>query len=189
MKALGLQIAGVAAATLLAVACGDEPPRAAPAPAAPAPAAAAPAPEAAADAADAGTPAPPPYQYAYNPLGKRDPFRAVVEDAHQNGGPECSEPLCQFDLEQLALVAVVSGDANPIAMLEDPGRVGHIVRRSSRVGKHGGKVTQILRDCIVVTEFWTGPDGKANPNPIKKCIQSEANVVSPLDLINPQKRY
>ncbi len=96
----------------------------------------------------------------------------------------CNEPLCLVDLDDLNVVAVVSGDANPLAMVEDRTGVGHIVRRNTRVGKQGGKVTQILRDCIVVTSFITGgPDGKPQANKQNMCVKTDSRSVEPLDLL------
>jgi type IV pilus assembly protein PilP len=123
--------------------------------------------------------------YMYNPVGKRDPFRSP--DEGQRGPKEsdvsCNEPLCGFDLDQLQLVAVVSGDANPVAMVEDGARVGYLVHRNSRVGKQGGKVTQIQRDCVVVTEYFQTPDGKVNPNRVNLCIKTDKRSVPVLDLL------
>jgi type IV pilus assembly protein PilP len=127
--------------------------------------------------------------YLYNPVGKRDPFRNMLEEGSRSGvagGPGdgiCGEPLCSFDIDQLTLVAVVSGDANPVAMVEDPGHVGHMVRRNSRMGKQGGKVTQIQRDCVVVTEYFQTPDGKVNPNRVNLCIKNDTRSVPVLDLL------
>ena len=134
-----------------------------------------------------------PIEYSYNPVGKRDPFRAPTLD--RLGSPEgpesevvCAEPLCQFDLDELTVVAVVSGDANPLAMVEDKNHVGYLVRRNSKIGRHGGKVTQILRDCVVVTSFITGPDGKAQPNKVNMCIQPDARSAPVLDLFEGKLR-
>ena len=126
--------------------------------------------------------------YAYSPINKRDPFRplmAEVKGPTDNGDAiSCTEPLCLVDIDDLNVVAVVSGDANPLAMVEDRGGVGHIVRRNTRVGKQGGKVTQILRDCIVVTSFITGgPDGKPQANKQNMCIKTDSRSVEPLDLL------
>ncbi|MFO7156373.1 MAG: pilus assembly protein PilP [Pseudomonadota bacterium] len=95
-------------------------------------------------------------EYVYSPVGKRDPFRpylnrfvpgpAVAPD------PLCG-PLCQWDLDQLRLVGIVSGLASPVAMVEDPKGNGHTVRRGTSIGKGNGKVTEILRDRIIVTEY------------------------------------
>lgn len=163
--------------------CGEDEPEAAPAPITSKKKAAAPAPTATATAS---------VDYAYNPINKRDPFRPLTVEGPKPGpgtepGTEvvsCTEPLCLVDLDDLTVVAVVSGDANPLAMVEDRGGVGHIVRRNTRVGKQGGKVTQILRDCIVVTSFITGgPDGKPQANKQNMCVKTDSRSAEPLDLL------
>ena len=107
--------------------------------------------------------------YAYNPVGKRDPFRSPIEELSRTTNATqvtaCNEPLCAWDLDQLKLVAVVTGDANPIAMVEDPLGRGHIVRRNARMGRQAGLVTQILRDSLTVTEY-VQTEGKRIPNPV-----------------------
>lgn len=114
--------------------------------------------------------------YVYNPVGKRDPFRSPeAEPAAQAAmaNATCTEPLCRFDVDQLTLVAVVSGDANPVAMVQDPQGRGYFVRRNTRVGRQGGKVTQIMSDAVVITEYFTTPDGKTTANPVTLAIKSE----------------
>ncbi|MFZ5446229.1 MAG: pilus assembly protein PilP [Myxococcota bacterium] len=173
---------GVTVVLGLVSGCGEEP-AAAPPPTAVAKKKAAEAPAApkAVDAID----------YSYNPVGKRDPFRAPDLDVatSSNGTTAvekvgCTEPLCLVDTDELTVVAVVSGDANPLAMVEDRAGVGHIVRRNSRIGKQGGKVTQILRDCIVVTSFISGgADGKPQANKQNMCVKTDAKSANPLDLL------
>ncbi len=123
----------------------------------------------------------PAYVYSFNPLARRDPFRNPVLDGMagaQAGSAQCSDPLCQWDLEQLHLVAVVTGSADPIAMIEDPSGRGHIVKRNSSIGKQEGKITQILRDSIVVTEYFVAADGKKSPNPVSLTVNSESQTAS-----------
>jgi type IV pilus assembly protein PilP len=125
------------------------------------------------------------YVYSYSPMGKRDPFRSPVEDLQQrseSGTAACSEPLCQWELDQLKLVAVVTGDANPIAMVEDPQTRGYIIRRGSKVGKQGGQVTQILRDSLTVTEYFQSPDGKRTPNAVTMRLKEDTQMSPPVDL-------
>lgn len=170
-----------------AVACGQAAPPAAQAPAVAAPAVAAAKPKGVADGGVELGASGEAYLYSYNPVGKRDPFRSLVDEPRttvtSDANALCSEPLCQFDLDQLSLVAVVSGDANPIAMLEDPTHTGHIVRRNSKVGKQGGKVTQVQRDCVVVTEYFQTPDGKVNPNRVNLCVKQDKTGTAVLDLL------
>lgn len=95
-------------------------------------------------------------EYVFSPVGKRDPFRPYLErfavDAAMAPDPLCG-PLCQWDLDQLRLVGIVSGLASPLGMLEDPKGSGYTVRRGTSIGKGNGKVTEILRDRIIVTEY------------------------------------
>ena len=128
--------------------------------------------------------------YVYTPINKRDPFRSPAVEGprgpSENAGEtiSCIEPLCLVDIDDLRVVAVVSGDANPLAMVEDLSGVGHIVRRNTRVGKQGGKETQILRDCIVITSFISGgPDGKPQANKQNMCVKTDSRSVEPLDLL------
>jgi type IV pilus assembly protein PilP len=131
----------------------------------------------------AATPAAP--IYVYNPIGKRDPFRSPDLDlarASAVNSAACNEPLCKFDLDQLTLVGVVSGDANPVAMVQDPQGRGYILHRNTRIGRQGGKVTQILRDSVTITEYFTGPDGKTNANQLTLAIKADRQAPPELDL-------
>jgi type IV pilus assembly protein PilP len=159
-------------------ACGSEQP----APSAAAKGAQAPA-KAVAPPAPPAPPAGP--AYIYNPIGKRDPFRSPDLDlarASAVSNAACNEPLCKFDLDQLTLVAVVSGDSNPVAMVQDSQGRGYILHRNTRIGRQGGKVTQILRDSVIVTEYFTAPDGKSNANQLTLAIKADRQAPQELDL-------
>lgn len=124
--------------------------------------------------------------YVYNPTGKRDPFRSPLIESNQMASESaCGDPLCQWDLSQLTLVAVVTGDSHPIAMVEDPQGKGFIVRHNSRMGKQGGRVSNILRDSIVVTEYWQMPDTKERvANPVSLKLKSEPKELPSMDLLS-----
>jgi type IV pilus assembly protein PilP len=123
--------------------------------------------------------------YSYNPVGKRDPFRSPLEELVRTNtttvSSNCDQPLCQWDLDQLKLVAVVTGDANPIAMVEDPLGRGHVVRRNARMGRQGGRVTQILRDSVTVTEYIPS-EGKVIANPVSIQLKPDSKRDSLYDL-------
>lgn len=178
MSSRSFPLAAVLAALALVAACGGSsaPP---PTPAQAAKAAVAKPPQASEPAAPAAP------TYVYNPIGKRDPFRSPeAEPAAQAAlaNTACNEPLCRFDVDQLTLVAVVSGDANPLAMVQDPQGRGYFVRRNTRVGRQGGKVTQIISDAVVITEYFTTPDGKTTANPVTLAIKSEKAPEQETDL-------
>ncbi|HEX8704512.1 MAG TPA: pilus assembly protein PilP [Myxococcaceae bacterium] len=172
MKTLKFKMTTVALGLAL-VACGGQQA----APAAPKPAAAKPATTTSAPAETKEAVAESSATYSYNLVGKRDPFRSPLEELRgtQKSQVEtsCAEPLCAWDLDQLKLVAVVTGDANPVAMVEDPMGRGHIVRRNARMGRQGGRVTQILRDSVTVTEF-IPTEGKVIPNPVSIQLKPDA---------------
>jgi hypothetical protein len=65
-----------------------------------------------------------------------------------------------------------------------------VVRRNTKVGKQAGKVTAILKDCIVVTSFILGPDGRSQPNRQNLCVSTEGAVTGTpvLDLMNGKTR-
>jgi type IV pilus assembly protein PilP len=150
--ALAVALAGLTA-------CGDAR-KPAPRPAAAAPTAAAPA--APAGGADAGAEAPAPPEWVYSSVGKRDPFRSFLADLEASGQAlvtRCNTPLGRFELEQLKLVAVVTGLADPVAMLEAPSGVGYTIRRGACLGKNGGVVATIRTGEVVVSEWAIKADG------------------------------
>jgi type IV pilus assembly protein PilP len=102
--------------------------------------------------------------YAYSPIGKRDPFRSPIDDLVVAIKGELQCPLCKWEVDQLHLVAVVTGTGNPVAMVEDPDGVGHVVRQGTQVGKHNGKVTAIRRDELLVVETTHDTFGKTISN-------------------------
>ncbi len=147
------------AAVAVLAACGSKP---APRPAAPAAVAAAPAPAQPAQpaAADAKKPAEP--EWSYSSAGKRDPFRSFLSEIERGQGSlatRCATPLGRFELEQLKLVAVVTGLEDPVAMVEAPTGVGYSVRRGACIGKNGGAVAAVRSGELVVTEWAVRADG------------------------------
>ena len=139
-------------------ACGGSkpPPRPAASTVAAAPAAA----QAPAPAADAKKPSEP--EWSYSSAGKRDPFRTFLADLEKAQGAlttRCATPLGRFELEQLKIVAVVTGLEDPVAMVEAPNGVGYSVRRGACIGTNGGVVASIRSGEIVVTEWAVRADG------------------------------
>ena len=125
-----------------------------------APTAAATAPAAAPAPAEAKKPAEP--EWSYSSAGKRDPFRTYLADLEKAQGgltTRCATPLGRYEVEQLKVVAVVTGLEDPVAMVEAPSGVGYSVRRGACIGKNGGVVASIRSGEIVVTEWAVRADG------------------------------
>jgi type IV pilus assembly protein PilP len=114
-------------------------------------------------ATSAATPAPPPeVEVAYSSVGKRDPFKSFLGDLRATTGAvvtRCNTPLGRFELDQLRLVAVITGLADPLAMVEAPTGVGYAVRKGVCIGKNGGVVATIRTGEVVVTEWAMRADG------------------------------
>lgn len=116
--------------------------------------------KAAAAAAKDEKPAAP--EWSYSSVGKRDPFRSFYADIEVSSrvlSTKCEGPLGRFELEQLRLVAVVTGLEDPVAMVEAPTGVGYSVRRGTCIGKNGGTVAAIRSGEIVVNEIAVRADG------------------------------
>jgi type IV pilus assembly protein PilP len=152
--------AALAVSLAALVACEGKKPAPRPA-AAPVAAVAPTAPDAGA-AADAGAEATAPPEWVYSSVGKRDPFRSFIADLQASGQAlvtRCNTPLGRFELEQLKLVAVVTGLADPVAMLEAPNGIGYSIRRGACLGKNGGVVATIRTGEVVVSEWAIKADG------------------------------
>lgn len=138
--------------------------------------------------------APPPaavalVDYSYDPVGKRDPFRGTQTTGGNANKPEgqpgddCTTPLCLSNVDEFTVVGIVSGDTNPMAMVEDRAGVGYILRRTTRIGKSGGKVTQIRRDCVEVTSYVTGGESGKQANKQEICLRADVRSQNPIDLL------
>ncbi|MBI4208407.1 MAG: pilus assembly protein PilP [Deltaproteobacteria bacterium] len=99
-------------------------------------------------------------EYHYTSDDKPDPFQPLLVERKRKEGEALLTPLQQYDLSQLVLVGVVSGIAEPRAMLEDPDGKGYIVQIGTGVGKSGGKVAEVGSDWIKVVEEYNDPLGR-----------------------------
>ena len=106
--------------------------------------------------ATAGSPPIPTYVvpkdgYAYDPTGKRDPFkpfRAAVSDIKK----VVLEPLQKWDLDRLKVVGILWDVRNPRAMVKDPDGALHIVTKNSKIGRNEGYVAAVREGEVVVIE-------------------------------------
>jgi Tfp pilus assembly protein PilP len=85
----------------------------------------------------------------------RDPFRSFT-GIFTDRGPRASLQQVvpaifgKFALEELTLIAVITGDANPRAMFRDPSGLGQVIKRGDYVSKSAARVTKILSDRVVL---------------------------------------
>ncbi|MCX5880467.1 MAG: pilus assembly protein PilP [Deltaproteobacteria bacterium] len=98
---------------------------------------------------------------SYDPVGKIDPFVPLLKDDPLKDLPdtkakrekrEPTTPLERVDLSQLKLTAIIRTPSGFKAMVEETTGKGYIVTVGTYVGIHSGKVTNILKDRVVVEE-------------------------------------
>ncbi|MBA2662816.1 MAG: pilus assembly protein PilP [Bradymonadaceae bacterium] len=62
------------------------------------------------------------------------------------------EPLEEFAISQLTLVALISETAVPMVMFVDGDGLGHVVKEGDRVGRNGGIITNIRDNEVEIRE-------------------------------------
>lgn len=101
--------------------------------------------------------------FAENDDSNRDPFRSYL-DTWIERGPKITMSTAtaisaKYSLEELTLIAVISGDANPRAMFRDPTGLGQTVKRGDFISKSAARVTKILSDRVVLELSEITPGG------------------------------
>jgi Tfp pilus assembly protein PilP len=101
--------------------------------------------------------------FAENDDTNRDPFRSYL-DTWIERGPRLTQSVVtaifsKYALEELTLIAVISGDANPRAMFRDPTGLGQTVKRGDYIGKSAARITKILSDRVVIEMSEITPGG------------------------------
>jgi Tfp pilus assembly protein PilP len=106
-----------------------------------------------------------------NDESNRDPFKSFIRLFIDKGAVKTRQVPAIFEkfaLEELALIAVVSGDAQPRAMFRDPGGLGQTIKRGDYVSKSGARVTKILSDRVILEIAETSTTGE--PRAIEKAV-------------------
>jgi type IV pilus assembly protein PilP len=88
---------------------------------------------------------------AYDPTGRRDPFRPPRVNSSTAAG-EARSPLQRLEIGQLKLVAVIYEANEPRAVVEDEAGLGYIVKVGTPIGPNGGAVKAIERGKLHVEE-------------------------------------
>ena len=99
------------------------------------------------------------FDYAYNPIQKRDPFKPYDGEVTYFNEPERT-PLERFDISQLELTAIVWGISEPRALIRAPDGQDYIVKKDMRIGRNSGRIARITKRELVVAEEYRDPLGK-----------------------------
>ncbi len=120
-----------------------------------------------------------PHEWSYSSVGKRDPFRsflAEVEAADRGVASRCATPLGRFEVDQLRLVAVVTGLDDPVAMVEAPNGVGYSLRRGACIGRNGGVIAAVRSGEVVISEWAIRADGTRDKTQTVLRLPKEASL-------------
>lgn len=134
---------------VLLIACGDKQAAKKPQPQAAAP-----------QAAVAAAPAAPQNEvkaekevYVYDPKGRRDPFVPLTEIAKERPVKRKGlAPIENFDVEEIKVIAIAWDSKQYYAMVTLPDKKSYTVRKGMTLGLYGGKVRDITRDSVIITE-------------------------------------
>ena len=110
----------------------------------------------------------------YDPQGRRDPMEPLVKEAPPPAAPRrvgrelttVREPLERFDLATLKLVAIVRGGFGSKALVKAPDGKGYYVTVGTRMGVHGGRVSEIRDQALVIEELYVTPENEIIPEPL-----------------------
>jgi Tfp pilus assembly protein PilP len=98
--------------------------------------------------------------YTYDRTGMRDPFRSFEWEERE-----------QFDVNQLALLAVVWNTGTARALVQDPAGNSYIVGAGARIGKNEGRVIDIDDNLIIVKETYVDFLGQETTKDIEMRIR------------------
>ena len=93
----------------------------------------------------------------YDPTGKINPFEPLfkekpkpIEKVRQKRVPRT--PLEKIALSQLKLVGIILADSGNRALVQESSGKGYIIKKGTYIGLNAGKVTEILKDTVVIEE-------------------------------------
>ncbi len=92
--------------------------------------------------------------YAYEPKGRRDPFTSLVEvkPAGLQKPLRGASPIESFDVDEIKLIAIAWDRQQSYAMVTLPDNKSFTIRKGMTLGLYRGKVSEITRDSVTITE-------------------------------------
>lgn len=100
--------------------------------------------------------------YEYTGLDRRDPFAPLV--SKRDGGREKGlSPLESYDITEMKIIAVLWDKKKYFAVISLPDGKSYNVTDGTKVGSHGGLITKITKDTVVVRERIRDASGVMSP--------------------------
>jgi Tfp pilus assembly protein PilP len=109
--------------------------------------------------------------FAYERVGKRDPFRSFILDRLHEDETETKGPLEEYDLSQLEVAGLVWKAEKRRALVIDPSGQGYVVKEGDKIGKNNGRVLEIGDSSMRVREEYVDFHGEATTKEIDMRIR------------------
>ncbi len=115
----------------------------------------------------------------------RDPFVPYVDDLLVNvptspDGPKTSttlRPIDLYDVDELQLIAIITGTALHKAMVTDPTGLGHIVREGDVVGRNTPmRVQRITRNEVLFKPLKAPSEEDNQPKELRKVLLTQEEL-------------
>ena len=92
--------------------------------------------------------------YSYDPRGRRDPFSSLIEikTARTSKTLKGASPIESVDVDEIRLIAIACDSQQYYAMVTLPDNKSFTLRKGMSLGLYGGKVREITRDSVIITE-------------------------------------
>jgi len=91
--------------------------------------------------------------YAYETKGRRDPFVALTDVVKERPlKRKGSTPIEDVDVDEIKVIAIAWDSKQYYAMVTLPDRKSYTIRKGMTLGIYGGKVREINKDAVIVTE-------------------------------------
>jgi type IV pilus assembly protein PilP len=95
----------------------------------------------------------------------------LLEMANAEASDVPRAPLEQFELQQLALSAIIWDSNRPRALVTDPGGRSFVIMKGSRIGKNAGRVVHIGDNLVLVKETYVDFAGEQSTKDVEMRIR------------------
>jgi type IV pilus assembly protein PilP len=91
--------------------------------------------------------------YTYEAKGRRDPFLSLIVDIKEKPlRRRKANPVENFDVDEIKLIAIVWDKNNSYAMITLPDGKSYTIKKGLTLGLYGGRVEEITEKKVKITE-------------------------------------
>ena len=108
---------------------------------------------------------------SYNPSGKVDPFEPLFKKTSSKKEDIVLTPkptpkghvpgeLEKIDLSQLKLTGIIIASDRNLGLVQEASGKGYVISKGTHIGIRGGRVSDILKDKVIIKETMISGDGR-----------------------------